>query len=166
MSFSSGFTRLGASSLINLVKSNNIQARKFKPVRVFHSSSIDTQTAGSSSIKLHYYLLLLRNFFKSFFAKGAVRKRFYKKVGTVQSNKEFEVTLDNRKLKTPAGQIFRVSSEPLALAIANEWDAQDERILISSMHMVIFKSIVILLINNKLNFISFYLHRPLWLIQY
>lgn len=64
------------------------------------------------------------------------RKRFYKKVGTVQSNKDYEITLDNRKLKTPAGEILRVSSEPLALAVANEWDAQHETILVSSMHIV------------------------------
>jgi len=57
-------------------------------------------------------------------------------VGTVQSNKHFEITLDNRKLKTPAGQVFRVASEPLALAVANEWDGQHEKILVSSMHIV------------------------------
>jgi len=65
------------------------------------------------------------------------RKRFYKKVGVVQSNGDFEVTLDNRKVKTPHGQVFRVQSEPLALAVANEWDAQNEKILLSSMHIVI-----------------------------
>lgn len=57
-------------------------------------------------------------------------------MGTVQCNSDFEITLDNRKLKTPAGQVLRVSSEPLALAIANEWDAQHEQILTSSMHLV------------------------------
>ena len=67
---------------------------------------------------------------------GTGRKRFYKKVGIVQSNNEFEITLDNRKVKTPGGQIFRVSSEPLALAVANEWDAQSDKILVSSMHLV------------------------------
>ena len=54
----------------------------------------------------------------------------------MQSNNEFEITLDNRKVKTPGGQIFRVSSEPLALAVANEWDAQSDKILVSSMHLV------------------------------
>ena len=49
MSVSTGFVRIGASSLTTLVKNNNIKAGKFKPVRVFHSSSIGNQTAGSSS---------------------------------------------------------------------------------------------------------------------
>lgn len=57
----------------------------------------------------------------------------------VQSNNDFEITLDNKKLKTPSGQIFRVSNEPLALAVANEWDAQHEKILVSSMHLVTLK---------------------------
>jgi chaperone required for assembly of F1-ATPase len=75
--------------------------------------------------------------FYMFFIPGSqTRKRFYKKVSTVQSNKDFEIILDNRKLKTPAGSVFRVSSEPLALAVANEWDAQEEKILVSSMHLV------------------------------
>lgn len=74
--------------------------------------------------------------FQLFFAGSQTRKRFYKKVSTVQSNKDFEIVLDNKKLKTPAGSIFRVSSEPLALAVANEWDAQAERVLVSSMHIV------------------------------
>uniref|UniRef100_A0A8D8X9P7 ATP synthase mitochondrial F1 complex assembly factor 2 n=1 Tax=Cacopsylla melanoneura TaxID=428564 RepID=A0A8D8X9P7_9HEMI len=62
-------------------------------------------------------------------------KRFYKKVGILQSNGDYEITLDHRKLKTPNGVLFKVSSEPLALAIAAEWDAQCDKIERSSMHL-------------------------------
>lgn len=60
---------------------------------------------------------------------------------TVQSQDEFEIILDNRKLKTPSGQVFRVKSKPLALAVVNEWDAQHEKVLVSSMHIVRISSI-------------------------
>lgn len=48
----------------------------------------------------------------------------------------FEVALDQKKLKTPKGNLFQVESEPLALAVAAEWDAQKEKIVQSSMHLV------------------------------
>lgn len=46
------------------------------------------------------------------------------------------MTLDQRKLKTPKGNIFFVESEPLALAVAAEWDSQKEHIVSSTMHLV------------------------------
>lgn len=66
----------------------------------------------------------------------AVRKRFYKKTGILYSNGKYEITLDQRKLKTPKGNLFTVDSEPLALAVATEWDSQTEKINQSSMHLV------------------------------
>ena len=48
----------------------------------------------------------------------------------------FEVNLDQKKLKTPTGAVFRVPSEPLALMVATEWDAQHETINRHSMHLV------------------------------
>lgn len=38
------------SSLINFMKSNNVKTGNFKPIRVIHCSSVDTQNAGSASI--------------------------------------------------------------------------------------------------------------------
>lgn len=104
-----------------------------------------------------------------FFIPGSqTRKRFYKKVSTVQSNKDFEIILDNRKLKTPAGSVFRVSSEPLALAVANEWDAQEEKILVLSMHLVSYvKSFLIIPTNLAYKFSFKYRHlllTPSWII--
>lgn len=46
---------------------------------------------------------------------AALPKRFYKNTGVLQSNGKFEITLDNRKLKTPTGTVLIVNSEPLAL---------------------------------------------------
>lgn len=63
------------------------------------------------------------------------RKRFYKNVSVVQNNGQFEINLDHRKLKTPSGTTFQVESEPLALAVANEWMGQKDNVMLSQMHM-------------------------------
>uniref|UniRef100_A0A2A4IY97 ATP synthase mitochondrial F1 complex assembly factor 2 n=1 Tax=Heliothis virescens TaxID=7102 RepID=A0A2A4IY97_HELVI len=65
----------------------------------------------------------------------ATRKRFYRGTGIVQSDSKWEVTLDHRRLKTPNGQVLAVNSEPLARAIAAEWDAQTEVIAQPVMHL-------------------------------
>ena len=67
----------------------------------------------------------------------AGRTRFYKFVGVEaveaspdstngikQHGTMYKVTLDNRNLRTPAGNVLLLPSLPLALAIAAEWDAQ------------------------------------------
>ncbi|XP_061728196.1 ATP synthase mitochondrial F1 complex assembly factor 2-like isoform X1 [Cydia pomonella] len=64
------------------------------------------------------------------------RKRFYRNTGIVQSDSKWEVTLDHRRLKTPNGSVLSVSSEPLARAVAAEWDAQLEHITQPTMHLV------------------------------
>lgn len=43
-------------------------------------------------------------------------KRFYKRVSPLNCDGKYEITLDDRKLKTPSGAPFYVTSEPLALA--------------------------------------------------
>lgn len=63
-------------------------------------------------------------------------KRFYRRTDILSSGDKFEITLDQRKLKTPKGKIFEVNSKPLALAVAAEWDAQKEIIDRGSMHLV------------------------------
>jgi len=63
-------------------------------------------------------------------------KRFYKNTNVLYSgNNQYEVMLDNRKLKTPNGSPFVVRSEPLAIAVAAEWNAQREKIERSTMHL-------------------------------
>ncbi|KYN39920.1 ATP synthase mitochondrial F1 complex assembly factor 2, partial [Trachymyrmex septentrionalis] len=65
----------------------------------------------------------------------ATVKRFYRRTNILSSGDKFEVTLDQRKLKTPQGRIFEVNSKPLALAVAAEWDAQKGTIDRGSMHL-------------------------------
>lgn len=64
------------------------------------------------------------------------RKRFYKGTGIMQNESKWEVTLDQRRLKTPNGKVLTVPSEPLARAIAAEWDAQTETVVQPTMHLV------------------------------
>lgn len=60
-------------------------------------------------------------------------KRVYKSVGTRATEDGWGLTLDGRPLRTPARRELRVPSEPLAAAIAAEWDAQDPDILPETM---------------------------------
>ncbi|KFB43070.1 AGAP008876-PA-like protein [Anopheles sinensis] len=73
----------------------------------------------------------------------ALPKRFYKNTGVISSNGRYEITLDSRKLKTPRGLPFYVESEPLAIAIATEWDAQKDVVDRSTMHLTALSSTVI-----------------------
>lgn len=79
---------------------------------------------------------------------AAPPKRFYRQTGIITSNGKFEITLDQRKLKTPKGAPFFVESEPLAIAIATEWDAQKDVIDRSRMHLTALSSTVIDNPNN------------------
>ena len=64
------------------------------------------------------------------------RKRFYKDVSIINAGKgSFEIILDSKKLKTPGGAVFTVNNEPLALAVAHEWESQKEQVLLSQMHL-------------------------------
>nr|XP_032510554.1 ATP synthase mitochondrial F1 complex assembly factor 2 [Danaus plexippus plexippus] len=69
------------------------------------------------------------------YQKYATHKRFYRRTDIVQNEKHWEVTLDHRRLKTPNGRVFTVNTEPLARAVAVEWDAQHECITRPTMHL-------------------------------
>ncbi|XP_016914011.1 ATP synthase mitochondrial F1 complex assembly factor 2 [Apis cerana] len=73
----------------------------------------------------------------------ATLKRFYRKTNILSSSGKYEITLDQRKLKTPQGKIFQVDSKPLALAIATEWDMQKQIIDKSNMHLTALCNTVI-----------------------
>ena len=49
---------------------------------------------------------------------------------------KFTITLDGKRLRTPAGQNFVVPSEELAFAVAAEWDAQTEFITPAQMPLM------------------------------
>ena len=46
------------------------------------------------------------------------------------------MNLDQRKLKTTMGDLFSVPTRTLALAVANEWNAQETHIKKHTMHLV------------------------------
>ncbi|XP_005183484.2 ATP synthase mitochondrial F1 complex assembly factor 2 [Musca domestica] len=62
-------------------------------------------------------------------------KRFYKQTSVLYNDGKYEVTLDQRKLKTPKGTLFTVKSEPLAIAVATEFNNQKEHIERTKMHL-------------------------------
>lgn len=55
-------------------------------------------------------------------------KRFYKQATVEGAEAGFEIRLDERPVKTPARNALRVSTEGLAHAIAEEWNAQGEEV--------------------------------------
>jgi len=64
------------------------------------------------------------------------KKRFYKDVSLVDAGqRNYEILLDSKKLKTPGGSVFSVDSEPLALAVAHEWESQKDSVILSQMHL-------------------------------
>jgi chaperone required for assembly of F1-ATPase len=60
-------------------------------------------------------------------------KRFYKSVSTRHSEGRYNVLLDERVLKTPGKMAFSLPTEALAKTVAEEWDAQREKIEPSKM---------------------------------
>jgi len=62
-------------------------------------------------------------------------KKFYRQATIATADGWYEINLDKKKLRTPHGNIFRVPSEPLALAIATEWNSQETMVNRHSMHL-------------------------------
>ena len=55
-------------------------------------------------------------------------RRFYRSAGVGEAEGEFRLLLDGRPVKTPARHPLAVPTRALAQAIADEWEAQGERI--------------------------------------
>ena len=60
-------------------------------------------------------------------------KRFYKTVSYVAKDNGFEVLLDERSLKTPAGALLILPNEALAQKVRDEFDAQTQAIIPETM---------------------------------
>ncbi|XP_028395116.1 ATP synthase mitochondrial F1 complex assembly factor 2-like [Dendronephthya gigantea] len=71
------------------------------------------------------------------------RKRFYNKVDVVETKNGYQITLDNKTVKTPHGQHLCVPYQPLAAALSVEWDAQEEVIKPEFMHLTALTNTVI-----------------------
>jgi chaperone required for assembly of F1-ATPase len=61
------------------------------------------------------------------------RQRFYKKAGVGQGEGGFQILLDGKPVRTPARRTLAAPTQPLAEAIAAEWEAQTEAIDASKM---------------------------------
>ena len=83
---------------------------------------------------------MTKYFFYLLYFFTATVKRFYKKTGILSNGDHYEITLDQKRLKTPLGNVFQVRSKPLALAIAHEWSSQKNIINRNVMHLVIFSN--------------------------
>uniref|UniRef100_U3KNQ1 ATP synthase mitochondrial F1 complex assembly factor 2 n=1 Tax=Oryctolagus cuniculus TaxID=9986 RepID=U3KNQ1_RABIT len=70
------------------------------------------------------------------YAPPTERKRFYQNVSISQGEGGFEINLDHRKLKTPQAKFFTVPSEALAIAVATEWESQQDTIKSYTMHLI------------------------------
>ncbi len=66
------------------------------------------------------------------------RKRFYKNAAVADGEDGFEVRLDGRSIKTPAGRKLAVPTRALAEAIAGEWNAQGGEILPATLPLTRF----------------------------
>lgn len=55
-------------------------------------------------------------------------KRFWKTVAVVENDGEWAIQLDGREVKTPAKAPLRLKSKRLAHAVAEEWEAQVEKV--------------------------------------
>lgn len=62
-------------------------------------------------------------------------KRFYREAAPAQIEAGWTVQLDGRELKTPAKAQLVIPDEKLAVAIVDEWNRQEERVHIASMHL-------------------------------
>ena len=61
------------------------------------------------------------------------KKRFYTDVATDAGDDGWVIKLDNRMVRSPAGTLVQLPSPDLAVAVAEEWRAQDEHIDATSM---------------------------------
>jgi chaperone required for assembly of F1-ATPase len=61
------------------------------------------------------------------------RARFYRDVVVEKAGEAYRILLDGRPIRTPAGAPFLLPNEVLAQAIADEWQAQGEKIHPESM---------------------------------
>lgn len=71
------------------------------------------------------------------------KKRFYNEVGIEDAEGGYQITVDNKKVKTPAGKLLILPSKALAMAVSVEWNSQRETIKPESMHMTSLSNTVI-----------------------
>jgi chaperone required for assembly of F1-ATPase len=63
------------------------------------------------------------------------QKRFYTTVSVIADGPYFQVTLDDRPIKTPGGKAHALPKRALAEAIADEWRAQGDKLDLATMQL-------------------------------
>lgn len=71
------------------------------------------------------------------------RKRFYNKAGIEEAEGGYQITVDSKKVKTPAGNPLVVPNKTLAMAVSVEWNSQVETIKPANMHLTSLSNTVI-----------------------
>nr|XP_002131815.1 ATP synthase mitochondrial F1 complex assembly factor 2-like [Ciona intestinalis] len=61
------------------------------------------------------------------------KEKFYKEARICHSDGGFEINLDNRKLRTPNGNIVKLPTESLAQAVSVEWNNQNKVLKLDQM---------------------------------
>jgi chaperone required for assembly of F1-ATPase len=70
-------------------------------------------------------------------------KRFYKNAAVEQTSGGWTVELDGRSIKTPARVALTLPSQRLARALAAEWNAQEDEIDLTAMHLTRLANVAI-----------------------
>ena len=70
-------------------------------------------------------------------------KRFYKKAAINDIDSGWQVELDGRVVKTPQKAALALPTEPLARAVANEWDEQGDTLNLASMTLTRLANVAI-----------------------
>lgn len=83
-----------------------------------------------------FNLFYYTNFFPCTYIQNFFSDKFYKTTNIIENNDSYGILLDNSKLKTPLGNELIVNSKALALAVAEEWAMQKEKIQTDPMHLV------------------------------
>lgn len=76
-------------------------------------------------------------------------KRFYRETAVERVDGRIAVTLDGRPVRTPLRRLLVLPTEPLAEAIAAEWDAQGETVKPDTMPMTQFASTAIDRVSDR-----------------
>lgn len=103
-----------------------------------------------------FNLFFLFSFIFFIYLYKTILDKFYKTTNIVENNNSYGILLDNSKLKTPLGNELIINSKALALAIAEEWAMQKEKIQIDPMHLVrLCKNLVFFFIKMYFYFFTF-----------
>ncbi len=87
-------------------------------------------------------------------AQVPLRKRFYRKAFFAGTAEGFAITLDDKPIHTPSGQVLVVPARDIAQVIAGEWDAQVDVIDPMTMPLTRLANSVIAAVVNRVEAVA------------